>query len=403
MAPERISLATARSLALHCQGLDGAQRCHSGKEGVAQTIERLGYVQIDTIHVIQRAHHHVLWSRCRDYRPEMLHELLAADRRVFEWWTHAASYIPMSDYRFYAPRMGERALWSGQKAWREENNDVVETVIQRIRDEGALSTADFDAPEGHEGGSWWSGWKPAKRALEVLFNLGVVSVSERRKFERVYDLSARIIPEGAAVPKPARSEVEDFILRRAVGSLGVLPTKEIWWWRRDHPSALALGAAVEAGLITAVSVEGQGDEPWYAWTEALDAVDGSGPGPSALHILSPFDNLTIRRNWMELVFGFDYRLECYLPQEKRRYGYFALPILWGDRFIGRVDTKADRQRRTLIVRQLTFEPDFSDFDQMLPELAEELRAYAAFNGCPTVSIEQVSPQRLRELLTVALV
>ncbi len=402
MEPVRISLATVRQLSLHCQGLNGAPACPQGKASAARMIERLGYVQIDTIHVVQRAHHHILWSRCRDYSPEMLHELLAIDRHVFEWWAHAAAYIPMADFRFYAPRMGERALWDSQKAWIEENRETLDAVVQRIREEGALGTADFEAPEGFEGGSWWSGWKPAKRALEVLFNLGVVMVSERRKFERLYDLRERVIPESADSPPPSQEEVHDFIIRRAVGSLGALPEREIAWWVRERPAAAALQRAVEAGLITPVSVEGLNNGPWYAWTEALNTLDGDHSGTPSAHILSPFDNLVIRRTWMELVFGFDYRLECYLPREKRRYGYFALPVLWGDRFIGRVDTKADRATGTLIVRQLTFEPDFADFEQALPDLARELRAFAAFNDCSNIAVEQVAPEEVAPRLTLAL-
>jgi uncharacterized protein len=398
--PVEISLETVRRLALHCQGLDGSPPEASGKEGVAAVIERLGYVQIDTIHVIQRAHHHVLWSRRPDYRPEMLHELLTQDRAVFEWWSHAASYIPASDYRFYAPRMGEHALWTGQIAWREENREVVDMVLQRIREEGALSTADFDAPEGHEGGSWWSGWKPAKRALEVLFNLGTVAVSERRNFQRVYDLKERVIPEGVEMPVPGRGDIQEYIIRRAVGGLGALPEKAIWWWVRDHATETALQRAVEKGLITPVHVEGQGDEPWYAWTEALGAVDVEAAEPTSLHILSPFDNLIIRRAWMERVFDFPYRLECYLPREKRRYGYFALPILWGNRFVGRVDTKADRASGTLLVRQLTFEPGVDE--AVLPALARKLHAFAAFNDCEVVAIEQFDPDQLRAPLVTAL-
>jgi uncharacterized protein len=397
-----IPLETVRRLALHCQGLDGARPVAPGKEGVAGVIERLGYVQIDTIHVIQRAHHHVLWSRCPDYAPDMLHALLAEDRAVFEWWTHAASYIPMSDFRFYAPRMGERMLSDRQKAWRDEHREVFDAVMQRIREEGALGTADFEAPEGFRGGTWWNGWKPAKRALDVLFDLGEVAVSERRNFQRIYDLRERVIPEGADVPAPDRAEIQDYVIRRSVGSLGALPEKEIRWWGRTRATETALQHAVEAGLITPVRVEGRGDEPWYAWTEALGAVDGSPVSPPRLHTLSPFDNLIIRRYWLEPVFGFRYRLECYTPSNKRQYGYFALPILWGDRFVGRVDTKADRSTGTLLVRQLTFESDFDAYDDVLPALARELQAFAAFNGCESVAVEMVSPEAPHVPLVTAL-
>ncbi len=396
----KISLTAARRMALHCQGLDGTWQLPSGKEGVAQVIQRLGYVQIDSIHVIQRAHHHVLWTRWPGYQPRLLHTLQAQDRRVFEWWTHAASYIPTSDFRFYAPRMGEHALSPGREIWIAEHQDIMEHVLSRIQAEGALGTADFKAPEGFEGGSWWSGWKPAKRALEVFFNLGVLLVSERRSFQRIYDLRERIIPDGADQPLPDTGETEAFIIRRALGSLGALPAAEIRWWGSEQPSEDALQRAVDERWIVPLEVEAQADTPWYALRTTFDMISQSTtPPPSQLHILSPFDNLIIRRQWMERLFeGFDYRLECYLPQEKRQYGYFALPILWGQRFIARIDTKADRKRRTLIVRQLTFEPDFTDYDAILPRLAEKLWAFAAFNACDTFSVEQVVPAPLRRPL-----
>jgi uncharacterized protein len=402
----KISFATARRLALHCQGLDGSwqtpvqgvfEPLSSGKEGAAQVVERLGYVQIDTIHIIQRAHHHVIWSRFPDYGPEMLHSLLSQDRRVFEGWAHAAAYLPMADFRFDAARRGEGILWPGQESWLQEHQEVVDHVLARIREEGALGTGDFAVPEGFVGGSWWSGWKPAKRALEVLFDTGELMVSERRNFQRLYDLRERIAPNGGVYVKPDRDETDDFIIRRSVGSLGVLPLGEIRWWTRQRPSTESLERLVESGLVTPVELAGADGESWYAWTAALEAVGNSPPANAAsrLHILSPFDNLIIRRQWMERLFqGFNYRLECYLPQAKRQYGYFCLPILWGDRFIARVDAKADRKPRTLILRRLVFEPEFDAYDEVLPLLAKRLADFARFNDCDTVAVELVEPSKV---------
>ena len=160
----KISISTARKLAIRCQGLDAPWKLPKGKEGIAQVVECLGYVQIDTISVVQRAHHHTLWARRSDYTPQMLHELQAQDRRVFEWWGHAASYLPMRDYRYYLPRM--RAFAESQKTrdWLGQNTQLVRDVVDRIRDEGPLGSSDFSAPEGQRG-SWWD-WKPAKKAIQ---------------------------------------------------------------------------------------------------------------------------------------------------------------------------------------------------------------------------------------------
>ena len=165
----KLSLSRARRLAIHAQGLDGRWRLPKGKEGAAQAIERLGYVQIDTIAVVERAHHHTIWARCPDHTRADLHELLATDRRVFEYWANAASYVPMSDYRYYVPRM--RAAANRRHAWylSAEGREIREHVVERIRNEGPLGSIDFKAPEGRKRGSWWD-WKPPKQAMEMLLH-----------------------------------------------------------------------------------------------------------------------------------------------------------------------------------------------------------------------------------------
>lgn len=401
--PLALSRADVRRLALARQGLLDNWALPEGKAGALEVVQRLGYVQLDTLYVVQRAHHHIIWSRHPNYRPRMLRALLAEDHQVFEWWTHAASYIPMADLRFYLPRMGHGALSSGQKAWITENQALLDHVLARIRDEGPLGSSDFKTPEGTTSGSWWSGWKPAKRALEVLFNQGTLLVSARRNFERLYDLYERIVPDGVDTPAPEADEVADYLLRRALSAYGALPERFLWWWRRARPGDAAIARAIARDLVVPAEVEGDDDGPWYVWKAALAAL-ATPPSSTArqMHLLSPFDNLIIRRPLMEALFDFDYRMECYLPKAKRTYGYFALPILWGERFIGRVDTKADRKRGTLILKQLTFEVEVTEPDRLLSQLADELRAFAAFNDCDSFSVELVSPARLKAPLVALL-
>lgn len=399
-------MSDVRHLAVASQGLNGGWQLPEGKAGAVEVVRRLGYVQIDTLHVVQRAHHHAIWSRYPDYKPKMLHTMLAEERDVFEWWTHAASYIPMDEFRFYAPRMGDRALRPAHRTWIAENREVMDHVLARIQDEGALGTSDFKAPKDHTSGSWWSGWKPAKRALEVMFNQGVVLVSERRNFERIYDLRERIVPNGAAHPVPDDDEMRDYWLRRALAAFGALPEHRLWWWRRSRPGKAAIERGIAHGWVTPVRVAEFEDEPWYASTKALKVLDQPASdepdASSPVHILSPFDNLIIRRPLMEMLFDFDYRMECYVPKAKRQYGYFSLPILWGSRFVGRVDTKADRASGTLILRHAAFEPDVTDYASLLPLLAREFRAFATFNECDSFAIEKVTPDDVQPALTVAL-
>jgi len=397
-----ISRADARRLALRCQGLDGSWDLPSGKEGVAQTVERLGYVQIDTIAVVQRAHHHTLWARRPDYAPEMLHELQAADRRVFEWWASAASYLPMRDYRYYLHRMRATTERPKRQAWVCEHADLLQHVRDRIRAEGALGARDFKAPEGFERGSWWS-WKPAKRALEVLFDSGELMVTERRGFERIYDLRERVLPPDVDTTEPDPAERERFEVRRMLGGFGFAPADDIRWrrWESQRADSEALAALVEAGEVTTFQMEGEGETIYCALRERLDEVLAADGGERSVHILSPFDNLVIRRGWLKAFFGFDYKLEAYKPAKQREYGYFSLPVLWGEEFVGRVDAKADRKPKTLIVRRLTFEPGFEGYEALLPPFAAKLWAFARFNACERIVMEEMVPGTVKGAVEAA--
>ena len=384
----KISMSTARKLVIRCQGLDAPWKLPKGKEGVAQVIERLGYVQIDTISVVQRAHHHTLWSRRSDYTPQMLHELQAQDRRVFEWWGHAASYLPMCNYRYYLPRM--RAFAEGQKTrdWLEQNAQFVRDVVRRIRDEGPLGSSDFSTPEGKRG-PWWD-WKPAKRALETLFNTGEVMVTERRNFQRIYDLTERVLPAGTDTTEPGEDENARFAIHRVLGGRGFASVDSM---RHTAGVSEAMEELVDSGEVVPVEISGLDDEQYYALARNME--EASKRRRRRLHILSPFDNLVIGRQRLRTLFGFDYRLECYLPAAKRQYGYFSLPVLWGKEFVGRLDSKADRKKRTFIVRKMVFEPGFKDYERLLPALAERLQAFATFNGCERIVVEKVAPDKAK--------
>ena len=389
----KLTAAQARRLAIRSQGLDGAWGLPAGKEGAAQAVERLGFVQLDTIAVVARAHHHQFWSRCPDYTPDVLHELLAHDRRVYEYWTKAASYVPMCDYRYSLPRM--RAVASNKKAWyyTAEGRRVTKHVLARIRKEGPLGSADFKAPPGRKRGPWWD-WKPAKQALEFLFDSGQLMVAERRHFHRIYDLTERVLPPGVDTTPPAPEEMARFIARRVLGRDGFARAQGIRWaWQRPAILDDALAELMDAGEVTPITIQGT-DGEHYALASALDGITARG-GARRLHILSPFDGMVMNRWRTRQIFGFPCKLECYLPAAKRRWGYFCLPILWGDRFVGRLDPKADRKARTLRVLHLMFEPEFKSHDRILKPLAEKLWDFAAFNGCDTVQVEKATPAKVK--------
>lgn len=385
-----LSPGEARRLAVHAQLLAGP-RSLSGTEGVAQVIEHLGYVQIDTITVVERAHHHTLWARCSNYDPEGL-DCLMADRRVFEYWTHALSLIPITDYRFYLPRMQQHR--DGGRAWlcewRDEHTDEIEHVLQRIRSEGPLASKDFAPPPGDARRSWWD-WKPAKTALEVLFWQGDLMISRRDGFQKIYDLTERVLPAEANMCPPSPDELGRFHVRRALRGLGLATEREIK--TLFHLSDLAqirgaLRLLQEEKEVVVVQVE-EAPGTNYALAAAID--QQLSPAPHIARILSPFDNLVIQRDRLERLFGFEYTIECYIPAGKRRYGYFVLPLLWGTEMIGRLDAEADRKDGRLFVKGLWFEPAFSSFDTVLPSLAEELAHFARFNRCTAVEIGPIRP------------
>ncbi|KKL53250.1 hypothetical protein LCGC14_2277320 [marine sediment metagenome] len=390
----------ARRLIVASAGLDGRWKLPRGAEGAAQAVERLGYVQIDTIAVIQRAHHHTLWSRRGDYTPAMLHRLQAEERRVFEYWTHAASYVPMCHYRYYLPRMRAWARSPRARRFMSDNASLVRGVLSRIRAEGPLISADFAAPPGRKRGPWWD-WKPAKHALELLFATGKLMVAERRNFQRVYDLTDRVLPAGVDTAAASPAETARFVVRRVLACEGISNLRR--WWIGDRARTdRAIAQMIDAGEVASVQVAGvDGRFPHYALTESLAGLSRR-RGRKRLHLLSPFDNMVIWRGRLETFFDFHCKLECYLPAARRRYGYFCLPILWGERFIGRLDPKADRKDGTFIVRKLIFEPGFTDHDAVAGPLAAKLNAFARFNECERIVIKQTTPRKAQAPLKRAL-
>ena len=370
-----------KDLSLAAQGLNGSWDLPPGKEGVAQTIERLGHVQIDTISVVQRAHHHILWARRSDYTKDMLHRLQAADRRVFEWWHRGvACYLPMSDFRFHREHFSKLA--------KKDYSGVARHVVKRIRKEGALGSGDFKDHSARKRGPWWD-WKPAKQSLERLFGAGHLMVTERRNFQRIYDLPQRVLPDELDLSKPPASAYARFSIRRSVCDKGFATCAQ-WAQNKNRTIRAALNDLVDTGEMTRFVFD---DVEYCAPTQLINALP-SNQSLDPVHILSPFDGLLRDRRRLSWLFDFECKLEAYVPEPKRRWGYFCLPILWGDRFIGRLDPKADRRNRILIVKKLIFEPGFAQFDEVMPLFAAKLNDFAAFNGCEGIVIEDCQPEKL---------
>jgi uncharacterized protein len=340
-------------------------------------IEHLGYVQIDTISVIERAHHHVFWSRNQKYRPTDLAKLIES-RQAFEYWSHAASYLPMRDYKYSLPM--KEAFRKRESSWFPKDPKMMKNVMARIRKEGPLRSKDFEkAKQGKTG--WWD-WKPAKNALERLFLEGRLEITRREGFQKVYDIPENVIPSSVDTSMPNDADYSRFLIHRTLRHHGLATGAEIAYLRRSPTKTSVLAALKEMesdSEIVKVSVEGI-DQPYYALPTALDFVPKAG---SKIHILSPFDNLIIQRKKLSTFFNYDYQIECYVPASKRKYGYFCLPVLQGTRLVARIDCKADRNNKQLLVQAIHFEKKV-DRITLQKKLKPKISAFAKFNGCDSV-------------------
>ncbi|MCC7441283.1 MAG: YcaQ family DNA glycosylase [Bdellovibrionales bacterium] len=406
-APVRLSAAEARRLA--AAPLREAPNA-------AEALARMGTVQIDTISVVERAHHHILWTRVPGYRAGGLETLQHPERRALEYWSHAAAYLPMADYRHCLPRM-KHYRDTRAEAFASQKKLMVQ-IRRRIRAEGPLRSSDFEAPEGHRAGGWWE-WKPAKAALERMFHAGELLISRREGFQKRFDLAERVLDSGVDSRTPTALEHGRYLALQAVDAAGLASFSEMTHLRAHARDAVRAGLAalLEEGALTPVAMEGLKGLR-YARPAGIELAASAAPGrPAAarVRILSPFDPVVILRRRLKEVFGFDYTLECYVPGPKRKYGYFSLPLLWESEdgsaavsatgtptpaFLGRLDAKAHRDDGVLRVECLHLEPAFGAGGRArsvsgataavrakaLPvkinaALERELQAFAAFNGC----------------------
>ncbi len=374
-----ISTQQARRIAVASQGLHSTKSFGTGKAAVQRCIEHLGYVQIDTISVINRSHHHTFWTRVPSYREEHL-EALQREGAIFEYWAHAAAYLPLRDYRFCLPYM--HAVASGQKHWRTPNKRQMRRVLERIRAEGPLRATDFEDPKP-QGQSWGWNWKPAKIALEQLFIEGKLLVCRREGFQKVYDLPERALPPGIDTRMPTDAEFQRYLIRSALRAHGLVAEAEVSYLRKGtRPGVKArLQEMVEEGELVEVTIAGQ-KQPYYAAAELLE-VSAKRVGRH-VHLLSPFDNLVIQRRRIHQLFDTDYQLECFVPADKRRFGYFCLPIVYGSDIVGRLDPKADRRSGELTINALFLEKPIQDQSTFVEKLANKLRQLATFNQCERI-------------------
>ena len=405
-----LTLVQARSLQLAAMGLLTPPKVRATRQSVLNVIRSMNVLQIDTISVVARSPYLVLWSRLGQYDPVWLDQLLA-NGALFEYWAHAACFIPIEDYPLYRRQMLHlEAAGSERTAARLAADPHVHIeLIEHVREHGPVRAADFEHEDGRKGNGWWD-WKPDKLRLESLFTAGELMVKRREKFHRVYDVRERVLPPHLLDDNviPSRDATAEAWTLAAVKAMGFAPARWIGDYFRHarkapnpHPETL-----VERGLLLRARVEGL---PWPVYVHPDHATTLGRAQQNKLKatystLLSPFDPLVWDRERALRLWNFDYRIECYTPEAKRKYGYFTLPILVRGALVGRLDAKAHRTSGVFEVRALHLEPDVPANATLLADIAEALVRCAAWHNTPKVTINRTFPttlaRRLREAVKV---
>jgi len=403
-------LTRLRRLALSAQGLLQAQPYGRGLTGARKAIDHLGYVQVDTISVVERAHHHVLHSRVPNFKPAMVNKMLL-NGDIFEYWSHAAAFLPMTDFRFSLPY--KHAIKGGQTHWyKNPDKKLMDELLVRIKSDGPLRSRDLeDSVEKRAG--WWD-LKPAKKALEQLYMQGDLMVSDRTGFQKTYDLTERVLPSHVNSQMPSIEEFAGHLLDKQLRCHGLVTLKGLTYLRRNTALRKTVKALVNERLAQGSLEQVQLNSGEEFILEAGTFAQALPRMNNRLLILSPFDNSVIQRERLQTLFQYDYQIECYVPAAKRQYGYFCLPLLYRGEFIGRMDCKAHRKDRLLGIKSLHLEPRYfkkesvsskfiggieSEFENAL---VEAVTRFSQFQACDSVSLTQAYPKQLTQSLRRAL-
>ncbi len=383
-AQHTLTPSQARRIILHAAGLSRPAQFGKGREAVYKLIEHLGYIQVDTNFTVERAHHHAIYSRVPDYKLEWLEEL-QADGRIFEFFTSDSGFQPMHEFRFSLPV--KQSFAALRKPLTQAETNLTAKVLDRVAREGPLMVKDFENDRQEASSGWWD-WRPSKVALERLFLDGRLMTTRTRDFQKLYDLPKNLIPDDIDRTTPTPEEFARHTILRVLRSLGIAYVKEMTWRARfvkGHCIREEIGKLVEEGKVCPVKIEGlKTTAPLYMFpayrSKKIELSDDA-------FILSPFDTLNVFRHRLRDFFDFDYQIECFVPEPNRKYGYFSLPILIGDTFVARMDSKADRKQKTLIVHNLHFEP-VKLTKPAIVKLTDAIRTFARFNNCTDIVIKK---------------
>lgn len=379
----------ARRVFLAKQGLSAPPNRALTKAGLLDLIHDLGFVQVDSIQTVERAHHQILFSRNQTYRREHLTALLEKDGALFEHWTHDASILPSVFFKYWKHKFRdeELAIVERWRKWRGEGFEAsFEETYERVVKDGAILARDMKA-DGHVSGGWWN-WHPNKTALEYFWRTGKFAIAGRSNFQKIYDLVERVIPAEFHQLEVSREEFVDWACRSALTRLGFATHGEIaaFWDLLSPDEAKAWVTEHRDELIEVLIEPALGGKPRSSWAFAdfLGTLENYPDAPPRIRVLSPFDPMIRDRNRTERLFGFFYRIEIFVPEPKREYGYYVFPLLEGDKLIGRIDMKADRKKGTLDVKRLWLEPRVKAASGRIEKLEAELDRVARFAGVEKV-------------------
>ena len=387
-----------RRLALAAQGLLQAQPYGVGLAGALRAINHIGYVQIDTISVVERAHHHVFHSRVPKFKPAMTNQMLL-DGDIFEYWTHAAAFLPIADFRFSLPY--KHAIRNSQTHWyKKPDKKLMRELLARIRSDGPLRSRDIETTTRKRTG-WWD-LKPAKKALEQLYMEGELMVSNREGFQKTYDLTERVLPSHINLQIPSMEEFAAHIVDQQLRCHGLASLKGLTYQRRNSDLRNAVKNLVSERLLQGSLEEIQVSSGELFIIETGELERGLPRLSNRMSILSPFDNSVIQRERLKVLFQFDYQMECYVPAAKRQYGYFSLPLLYRGGFIGRMDCKAHRKTNHLEIKLLHFERHNFDEDLIIAAFVDAFSRFCDFQECDSASLIKAYPKHLNQRLRCAL-
>jgi len=375
---QKLKLKTARQFIL-------SNQFNFGKNPTTQKIiQHLGYIQIDTISVIQRTHHHVLWTRNPKYQIGEIQGLVK-EKKVFDYWAHAASYLPMEDFRFSLIRKNQ--VGEGDGFWYDKNPKNMKYILDKIKAEGALMSRDFKKQKVKSDEPWIK--SPINQALMQLYSEGKIMIIGRQGFQKKYDLVERALPKDVNTKMPTEKEYFKYLINRDLRAHGLKKAREIGYLLKIDRKKLkvVLEEMVKSGELEVNEIKGLEGDTYFSLSKKLENFFDK-KAKKQFYILSPFDNLLIQRRRVKEIFDFEYLLECYVPEAKRKVGYFSLPLLYGSEFVGQIDLKADRKKKQLLIRNLVWENGVKKSDTMLNAFRKKLNELRQFNNCEELILER---------------